>query len=145
MHSLLVLSWRTDPASEHPYRLVAMIGLPALVGLAAFFLTESVLMTVGFVLIAWAVAVWAHLPTWYCLDRYGVTVRRPGLTRYRPWTAIRRVARDDTGLLLSTHSQRRLFDLQHGLFLRFDKNGREVTTVVRAYLTAPRYQSPRAA
>jgi hypothetical protein len=74
------------------------------------------------------------LPTTYRLTDDAVEVRSLGVARVRPWTEMRRMTVDQTGVFLSPFEKRSWLEAYRGVRLLFGGNRDQVVAFVEARL-----------
>jgi hypothetical protein len=74
------------------------------------------------------------LPTTYRLTDHAVEVRSLGVARVRPWTEMRRMTVDQTGVFLSPFEKRSWLEAYRGVRLLFGGNRDQVVAFVEARL-----------
>jgi hypothetical protein len=76
------------------------------------------------------------LPTEYRLSEDAVEVRSVGVARVRPWTQVRRVVDEGTGVLLSPFESRSWLDPYRSIRLQYGGNRDQVLAFVQARVRA---------
>ena len=135
------LSWRAWPAKEHPLRAAVLIAALAVLGVLVRQGThDAVLAVAGPVFVLLSVSSWL-MPTTYRLTDEALEVRSLGVTRVRPWSEMRRMTVDETGIFLSPFERKHWLDAYRGVRLLTGGNRDQVVAFVEAKLAAGRAQA----
>jgi hypothetical protein len=145
VQNFLVLSWRSHPARQQPWRFTAGVGALVVVGLASLAFSGSTLVAATMVMVTWLSVHEFFVATEYRIDERGVTVLRPGRRHsHQSWQRVRRVVRERRGLLLSPHARaNRWLDTRRGTYLRYAGNDEIVQSLVNCYLAAKNPEAER--
>ena len=135
------LSWRAWPAKEHPLRAAVLIAALAVLGVLVRQGThDAVLAVAGPLFVLLSVSSWL-MPTTYRLTDEALEVRSLGVTRVRPWSEMRRMMVDETGIFLSPFERKHWLDAYRGVRLLTGGNRDQVVAFVEAKLAAGRAQA----
>jgi hypothetical protein len=132
------LSWSAWPARERPLAAVVLVAAAVVLGMLVRRGTHDTVLAIAaplFILLS--VSSWL-LPTTYRLSDEGVEVRSLGVARLRPWSEMRRMTVDGTGVFLSPFEQRNWLEAYRGVRLLFGGNRDQVVAFVEAKLGASR-------
>ncbi len=134
------LSWSAWPARDRPLAAAILVAASLVLGvLVARGTHDGVLAVAAPLFVLLSVSSWL-LPTAYRLTEEGLEVRSLGVARVRPWSEIRRMTVDATGVFLSPFEQRHWLDAYRGVRLLFGGNRDQVVAFVEARLEAGRAQ-----
>jgi len=117
------LSWTAWPARERPMAAGVLIVAALVLGMLVKRGTDDPFLGVaapGFVLASLSSFL---LPTSYRLTKDSVEVRSLGVARVRPWTEMRRMTVDRTGVFLSPFERRSWLEAYRGVRLLFGAGG----------------------
>ena len=133
-HFSETLAWRVHPARERPVAACA-----ALVVIAAMaWLSADLMEHAGWGVFAAVVLLVAlqrfFVPSEYCVDAEGVTVRLPWTTQRYRWEAVRRFVHGERGGFLSSRSRPSALDAFRGMPLLFGRRREEVIACIRRHL-----------
>ena len=135
------LSWGAWPAKEQPVRAAVLVGAVVVLGvLLGQGLHDKVLAIAGPVFVLLSVSSWL-LPTTYRLTDEALEVKSLGVTRVRPWSEMRRMVVDATGVFLSPFERPHWLEAYRGVRLLTGGNRDQVVAFVEARLAAGRAQA----
>jgi hypothetical protein len=126
------LSWTAWPARERPLAALVLVVAAFILGMLVKKGTDDPFLGVaapGFVLASLSSFL---LPTSYRLTKESVEVRSLGVARVRPWTEMRRMTVDRTGVFLSPFERRSWLEAYRGVRLLFGGNRDQVVAFVEA-------------
>ncbi|TMQ66607.1 MAG: hypothetical protein E6K79_01410 [Candidatus Eisenbacteria bacterium] len=126
------LSWTAWPARERPLAAAVLIVAAVVLGMLVKKGTDDSFLGVaapGFVLASLSSFL---LPTSYRLTKESLEVRSLGVSRVRPWTEMRRMTVDRTGVFLSPFDRRNWLEAYRGVRLLFGGNRDQVVAFVEA-------------
>ena len=126
------LSWTAWPARERPLAAAVLVVAAVVLGMLVKKGTEDPFLGVaapGFVLASLSSFLF---PTSYRLTKESVEVRSLGVPRVRPWTEMRRMTVDRTGVFLSPFDRRSWLEAYRGVRLLFGGNRDQVVAFVEA-------------
>ena len=130
------LSWSAWPARVHPLRAAVVIAALVVLGVLVKQAThDTVLAVAGPIFVLLSLSAWL-LPTTYRLTEEALEVRSLGVTRVRPWSEMRRMEVDETGIFLSPFERRHWLDAYRGVRLLTGGNRDQVVAFVEAKLAA---------
>jgi hypothetical protein len=135
------LSWSAWPARDRPLAAIVVVGAAVVLGVLVGQGTNDAVLAVAapaFVLLS--VSSWL-LPTAYRLTEESLEVRSLGVSRVRPWTEMRRMAVDATGIFLSPFAERHWLDAYRGVRILFGGNRDQVVAFVEARLGEARAEA----
>ncbi len=117
------LTWTAWPARERPLAAVVLVASAVVLGWLVHRGTSDRLLG-----IAAPAFVLASLSSFLCPTRYRLTdesveVRSLGVMRARPWSEMRRMTVDRTGVFLSPFEQKSWLEAYRGVRLLFEANG----------------------
>lgn len=128
------LTWTAWPARERPLAAAVLLGSAIVLGVLVAHGTEDRVLGVAtplFILVSLSSFL---LPTTYRLTDEAVEVRSLGVARVRPWTEMRRMTVDQTGVFLSPFEKRSWLEAYRGVRLLFGGNRDQVVAFVEARL-----------
>lgn len=132
------LAWSAWPARERPFAAAVLVVSAILLGVLVGRGTgDSVLAFAAPLFVLVSVSSWL-LPTAYRLTEEALEVRSLGVTRARPWSEMRRMTVDETGVFLSPFEKRNFLDAYRGVRLLTGGNRDQVVAFVEAKLAVPR-------
>jgi hypothetical protein len=128
------LSWSAWPARERPLAAAVVVAASIVLGVLVEQGTHDVVLGVAApAVILFAVSSWL-LPTAYRLTEESLEVRSLGVSRVRPWTEMRRMSVDATGVFVSPFAARHWLDAYRGVRILFGGNRDQVVAFVEARL-----------
>ncbi len=130
------LAWSSWPARRRPLAAAVVLASVAILGVLVRQATGDGVLAVAapfFVLLS--VSSWL-LPTGFRLTEEGLEVRSLGVTRVRPWSEMRRMVVDDSGVFLSPFERKHWLDAYRGVRLLTGGNRDQVVAFVEAKLGA---------
>ena len=128
------LTWTSWPARERPLAAVILVVSSLILGILVRRATGDMVLGVAapvFVLGSLAAFLF---PTEYRLTDKSIEVRSLGVTRSRPWSEMRRMTVDKTGVFLSPFEKRTWLEAYRGLRLLFGGNRDQVVSFAEARL-----------
>jgi hypothetical protein len=126
------LAWRVWPARERPLAAVILAASCAILGILVRRATgDAVLGVAAPVFLLGSLSAFLF-PTEYRLTEEAIEVRSLGVTRSRPWTEMRRMTVDATGVFLSPFEKRNWLEAYRGLRLLFGGNRDQVVSFAEA-------------
>jgi hypothetical protein len=128
------LTWTAWPARERPLAAAVLVGAAIVLGVLVERGTGDLVLGVAtplFVLVSLSSFLF---PTAYRLTEDLVEVRSLGVARVRPWTEMRRMTVDRTGVFLSPFERRSWLEAYRGVRLLFGGNRDQVVAFVEARL-----------
>jgi hypothetical protein len=128
------LSWTVWPARERPAQAAVLVASAVVLGVLVAGGTGDRILGFAaplFVLVSLSSYL---LPTAYRLTEDAVEVRSLGVVRARPWSEMRRMTVDRTGVFLSPFESRSWLEAYRGLRLLFGGNRDQVVAFVEARL-----------
>ncbi|HKW51405.1 MAG TPA: hypothetical protein VJQ53_06695 [Candidatus Eisenbacteria bacterium] len=126
------LAWTAWPARERPLAAAVLVVAAVVLGMLVKKGTDDPFLGVaapGFVLASLSSFL---LPTSYRLTKESLEVRSLGVSRVRPWTEMRRMTVDRTGVFLSPFDRRSWLEAYRGVRLLFGGNRDQVVAFVEA-------------
>ena len=128
------LTWTAWPARERPLAALVLVGSAIVLGvLVGKGTKDSVLAVAAPTFVVFSLTSFLF-PTVYRLTKDSVEVRSLGVARVRPWTEMRRVTVDRTGVFLSPFERRSWLEAYRGVRLLFGGNRDQVVAFVEARL-----------
>jgi len=132
------LAWSAWPARERPFAAAILVGSAVLLGVLVGQGTgDTVLAFAAPLFVLVSVSSWL-LPTAYRLTDEALEVRSLGVTRARPWSEMRRMTVDETGVFLSPFERKNWLDAYRGVRLLTGGNRDQVVAFVEAKLAGAR-------
>ncbi len=128
------LSWTAWPARERPLAAAVLVGSAVVLGVLVARGTQDAVLGVATPLFVLASLSSFLFPTAYRLTEDAVEVRSLGVARVRPWTEMRRMTVDRTGVFLSPFERRSWLEAYRGVRLLFGGNRDQVVAFVEARL-----------
>lgn len=128
------LTWTAWPARERPLAAAVLLASAIVLGVLVAHGTQDRVLGVAtplFILVSLSSFL---LPTTYRLTENAVEVRSLGVARVRPWTEMRRMTVDQTGVFLSPFEKRSWLEAYRGVRLLFGGNRDQVVAFVEARL-----------
>lgn len=128
------LTWTAWPARQRPLAAAVLVGSAIVLGVLVAHGTEDGVLGVAtpfFILVSLSSFL---MPTTYRLTEDAVEVRSLGVARVRPWTEMRRMTVDQTGVFLSPFERRSWLEAYRGVRLLFGGNRDQVVAFVEARL-----------
>jgi hypothetical protein len=126
------LTWTAWPARERPLAAAVLVAAAVVLGMLVARGTSDRVLGIAapaFVLVSLSSFL---LPTTYRLTDESVEVRSLGVLRARPWSEMRRMTVDRTGVFLSPFEQRNWLEAYRGVRLLFGGNRDQVVAFVEA-------------
>ena len=128
------LTWTAWPARQRPLAAAVLVGSAIVLGVLVAHGTQDRVLGVAtplFILVSLSSFL---MPTTYRLTEDAVEVRSLGVARVRPWTEMRRMTVDQTGIFLSPFEKRSWLEAYRGVRLLFGGNRDQVVAFVEARL-----------
>ncbi|HTK69303.1 MAG TPA: hypothetical protein VL857_05825 [Candidatus Eisenbacteria bacterium] len=128
------LTWTAWPARQRPLAAAVLVGSAIVLGVLVAHGTQDGVLGVAtplFILVSLSSFL---MPTTYRLTEDAVEVRSLGVARVRPWTEMRRMTVDQTGIFLSPFEKRSWLEAYRGVRLLFGGNRDQVVAFVEARL-----------
>jgi hypothetical protein len=128
------LTWTAWPARQRPLAAAVLVGSAIVLGVLVAHGTQDGVLGVTtplFILVSLSSFL---MPTTYRLTEDAVEVRSLGVARVRPWTEMRRMTVDQTGIFLSPFEKRSWLEAYRGVRLLFGGNRDQVVAFVEARL-----------
>lgn len=128
------LTWTAWPARQRPLAAAVLAASAIVLGVLVAHGTQDRVLGVAtplFILVSLSSFL---LPTTYRLTDDAVEVRSLGVARVRPWTEMRRMTVDQTGVFLSPFEKRSWLEAYRGVRLLFGGNRDQVVAFVEARL-----------
>ena len=128
------LTWTSWPARERPLAAFILVASSVILGVLVRRATGDLVLGIAapvFVLGSLAAFLF---PTEYRLTEEAIEVRSLGVTRSRPWSEMRRMTVDRTGIFLSPFEKRTWLEAYRGLRLLFGGNRDQVVSFAEARL-----------
>ena len=113
------LTWTAWPARERPLAAVVLIGAAVVLGVLIARETKDGVLGVAAPAIVLASLSSFLFPTHYRLTDESVEVRSIGMARVRPWSEMKRMTVDRTGVFLSPFARRHWLEAYRGMRLLF--------------------------
>ena len=130
------LAWSAWPARERPLAAVVVLAAAVILGVLVRQATgDGVLAIAAPLFVLLSVSSWL-LPTGFRLTEEALEVRSLGVTRARPWSEMRRMVVDESGVFLSPFERKHWLDAYRGLRLLTGGNHDQVVAFVEAKLGA---------
>jgi len=114
------LTWTAWPARERPLAAAVLVGASLVLGVLVAKETKDGVLGVAAPLIVLASLSSFLFPTHYRLTEEAVEVRSIGMARVRPWSEMKRMTVDRTGVFLSPFAGRHWLDSYRGMRLLFE-------------------------
>jgi len=128
------LTWTAWPARKRPLAALVLVGSAIVLGALVGKGTKDAVLAVAAPTFVLASLASFLFPTVYRLTKDSVEVRSLGVARVRPWTEMRRVTVDRTGVFLSPFERRSWLEAYRGVRLLFGGNRDQVVAFVEARL-----------
>jgi len=128
------LTWTAWPARERPLAAVVLVAAAVVLGVLVRKGTNDSVLAVAAPIFVVASLSSFLFPTDYRLTEESVEVRSLGVARVRPWTEMRRMTVDRTGVFLSPFERRSWLEAYRGVRLLFGGNRDQVVAFVEARL-----------
>ena len=128
------LTWTAWPARQRPLAALVLVGSAIVLGVLVGKGTKDPVLAVAAPTFVVASLGSFLFPTVYRLTKDSVEVRSLGVARVRPWTEMRRVTVDRTGVFLSPFERRSWLEAYRGVRLLFGGNRDQVVAFVEARL-----------
>jgi len=113
------LTWTAWPARDRPLAAVVLVGASVILGVLVAKETQDGVLGVAAPLIVLASLSSFLFPTHYRLTDDAVEVRSIGVARVRPWSEMKRMTVDRTGVFLSPFAGRHWLEAYRGMRLLF--------------------------
>jgi hypothetical protein len=127
-----VLTWKVWPARNRPLAALILVASSIVLGVLVRRATgDTVLGIAAPIFVLGSLAAFLF-PTEYRLTEEAIEVRSLGVTRSRPWSEMRRMTVDRTGVLLSPFEKRTWLEAYRGLRLLFGGNRDQVVSFAEA-------------
>ena len=126
------LTWTAWPARERPLAAGVLVVAAVVLGMLVEKGTGDRFLGVAAPAFVLASLSSFLLPTSYRLTKESVEVRSLGVVRARPWTEMRRITVDRTGVFLSPFERRSWLEAYRGVRLLFGGNRDQVVAFVEA-------------
>ena len=117
------LTWTAWPARDRPLAAAVLIGASIVLGVLIAKETRDGVLGVAAPLIVLTSLSSFLFPTHYRLTDEAVEVRSIGMARVRPWSEMKRMTVDRTGVFLSPFAGRHWLDSYRGMRLLFEPPG----------------------
>lgn len=131
-----VLTWKVWPARERPLAALVLLASTIVLGVLVRRATgDAVLGIAAPVFVLGSLAAFLF-PTEYRLTNEAIEVRTLGVSRSRPWSEMRRMTVDRTGVFLSPFEKRSWLEAYRGLRLLFGGNRDQVVSFAEARIQA---------
>ncbi len=128
------LTWTAWPARERPFAAAVLLAGAVVLGVLVARGTGDSFLGVAAPTFVLASLSSFLLPTAYRLTEETLEVRSLGVSRVRPWTEMRRMTVDRTGVFLSPFERRSWLEAYRGVRLLFGGNRDQVVAFVEARL-----------
>jgi hypothetical protein len=128
------LTWTTWPARERPLAALILVVSSVILGVLVQRATGDAVLGVVTPVFVLGSLVAFLFPTEYRLTEEAIEVRSLGVTRSRPWSEMRRMTVDRTGVFLSPFEKRTWLEAYRGLRLLFGGNRDQVVSFAEARL-----------
>jgi len=128
------LTWTAWPARKRPLAALVLVSSAIVLGVLVGKGTKDAVLAVAAPTFVVASLASFLFPTVYRLTKDSVEVRSLGVARVRPWTEMRRVTVDRTGVFLSPFERRSWLEAYRGVRLLFGGNRDQVVAFVEARL-----------
>ena len=128
------LTWTTWPARERPLAAFVLVASSVILGVLVRRATGDTVLGVVTPVFVLGSLVAFLLPTEYRLTEEAIEVRSLGVSRSRPWSEMRRMTVDRTGVFLSPFEKRTWLEAYRGLRLLFGGNRDQVVSFAEARL-----------
>lgn len=126
------LTWTAWPARERPLAAAVLVVAAVVLGMLVERGTDDRFLGIAAPAFVLASLSSFLLPTSYRLTKESVEVRSLGVARARPWTEMRRMTVDRTGVFLSPFERRSWLEAYRGVRLLFGGNRDQVVAFVEA-------------
>ena len=131
-----VLTWKVWPARERPLAALVLVASTVVLGVLVRRATgDAVLGIAAPVFVLGSLAAFLF-PTEYRLTEEAIEVRTLGVSRSRPWSEMRRMTVDRTGVFLSPFEKRSWLEAYRGLRILFGGNRDQVVSFAEARIQA---------
>lgn len=128
------LTWTSWPARERPLAAVILVASAVVLGVLVRRATGDTVLGLAAPVFVLGSLVAFLFPTEYRLTDEAIEVRSLGVTRSRPWSEMRRMTVDRTGVFLSPFEKRTWLEAYRGLRLLFGGNRDQVVSFAEARL-----------
>jgi len=128
----VLLHWTTQPARKRRFTAVLVALLIAVMVVIVYFLTFSVIFTVGAGIILFGSLTQFYFETTFTFTERGVRVKYIINKIEKPWSQYRSFYEDKHGVLLSPFVRPSRLENFRGLYIRFDNNRDEVMAIVKS-------------
>ena len=131
-----MLTWSVWPARERPLAAVVLVASTVVLGVLVRRATgDNVLGVAAPVFVLGSLAAFLF-PTRYRLSEQAIEVTSLGVSRSRPWSEMRRMTVDKTGVFLSPFEKRSWLEAYRGLRILFGGNRDQVVSFAEARIQA---------
>lgn len=131
------LTWTAWPARERPWAAAVLVASAGVLGVLVARGTGDRVLGVAAPLFVLASLSSFLGPTTYRLTAESVEVRSLGVSRARPWSELKRMTVDRTGVFLSPFEKKSWLDAYRGIRLLFGGNRDQVVAFIEARLGRP--------
>jgi len=131
------LTWTAWPARERPWSAAVLVASAVVLGVLVERGTGDRVLGVAAPAFVLASLSSFLCPTTYRLTEESVEVRSLGVSRARPWSELKRVTVDRTGVFLSPFEKKSWLEAYRGIRLLFGGNRDQVVAYVEARLGRP--------
>ena len=128
------LTWTVWPARQRPLAAAILVASSVVLGVLVRRATGDTVLGVAAPIFVLGSLSSFLFPTDYRLTEEAIEVRSLGVTRSRPWTEMRRMTVDATGVFLSPFEKRNWLEAYRGLRLLFGGNRDQVVSFAEARL-----------
>lgn len=128
------LTWTAWPARERPMAALVLVASAIVLGVLVGKGTKDTVLAVAAPTFVVASLASFLFPTVYRLTKDSIEVRSLGVARVRPWSEMRRMSVDRTGVFLSPFERRSWLEAYRGVRLLFGGNRDQVVAFVEAKL-----------
>lgn len=132
------LTWTAWPARERPMAALVLIAAAVVLGMLVGRGTSDRVLGIAAPAFVLASLSSFLFPTTYRLTDESVEVRSLGVSRTRPWSEMRRMTVDRTGVFLSPFEQKNWLEAYRGLRLLFGGNRDQVVAFAEARIKRPK-------
>lgn len=126
------LTWTAWPARERPLAAVILVLSSVILGVLVRRATGDAVLGIAAPVFVLGSLTSFLFPTEYRLTDEAIEIRSLGVTRSRPWTEMRRMTVDGTGVFLSPFEKRNWLESYRGLRLLFGGNRDQVVSFAEA-------------
>jgi hypothetical protein len=128
------LTWTVWPARERPLAGAILVASSVVLGILVRRATGDAVLGIAAPVFILGSLTSYLFPTEYRLTEESIEVRSLGVTRSRPWTEMRRMTVDRTGVFLSPFEKRNWLEAYRGLRLLYGGNRDQVVSFANARL-----------